>query len=763
MKTDSALGKPLSVICAAVYICSVLTAELSVGVKLSAAFCAAALSAIIIILRRVGRLSNESAFTVLCVLLPISLSLAVSAVSLSLPIRRAESLDGEQVSVTAEITAVGHRSEHYGYYTARLHSERWRGAVTASLAMPDGGGEIGDVICGEVTFALPESGGSYDEAAILRADGIYITAESESMEYSGHRDAFSLTGAATAVNRVLTARISDATDGSSTIAPAVLLGRRDLLSPSVKRDFSRLGISHLFALSGLHLSIIVAGAELMLNRTRLGVGVRCTLMSVGVLAFMVVTGFSPSVVRAGIMTLIRLAAAPIGRQSDSLTSLSFAAAVMVTAKSCLAFDTGLLLSVLATYGCIVYAERSAERAKRRGVRRGLFWRVVFRVCDVVALTLIITALTLPVMWHVFGEVSLVSPVSNLIFVPLITVIIYLSLPLLLVCHVPMLAVPLAHLLLALESSVVQTASAISHIPHIMLPLKFPGVGLLSALIFITVGTALTLKCRERLAKLMRVGICVSCAGLCCVVAASFIISASTADVTFRSRGKNEGFVLRCGMSTVAVDISDGSAGFAGEILFLARRDGASELDAVVLTHYHMKHLSGISSLTERAIVKKLVLPEPESDADLSVCESLLRLCGERGIGCEFYSRRRGETFEIGGVKLSFFDRAVTERSDHPVVTFEAAVGGKRTVYAGGSASEGDVSIFDALFRSDVAVFGSHPPAYKVPLNAAAGGSAVFTKTAADSGYLTDVTVGGAAYRLEGDDVYNTGRYRKSRS
>ena len=58
MKTDSALGKPLSVICAAVYICSVLTAELSVGVKLSAAFCAAALSAIIIILRRVGRLSN---------------------------------------------------------------------------------------------------------------------------------------------------------------------------------------------------------------------------------------------------------------------------------------------------------------------------------------------------------------------------------------------------------------------------------------------------------------------------------------------------------------------------------------------------------------------------------------------------------------------------------------------------------------------------------------------------------------------------------
>ena len=163
-------------------------------------------------------------------------------------------------------------------------------------------------------------------------------------------------------------------------------------------------------------------------------------------------------------------------------------------------------------------------------------------------------------------------------------------------------------------------------------------------------------------------------------------------------------------------------------------------------------------LTERAIIRRLILPEPVCDSDLSVCESLLSICQERGVKCEFYARKNGESIDVNGVELSFFDLVELSRSDHPVVAFEAWLGGRHAVYAGGSSSEGDTALADALFLSDLAVFGSHPPVYKVPFEVGAGGNAVFTEDALASGCLADVAIGGESVILERDGSYSCGNY-----
>lgn len=197
----------------------------------------------------------------------------------------------------------------------------------------------------------------------------------------------------------------------------VLLGDKAAVSEETIADFRASGASHLLAVSGLHMTVLIAALMGVLRKLRLPRRFTAGLCMAAVVVFMAVTGFTPSVVRSGIMYLIYLFAQIVQREPDSLSSLGAAVLVLCGSNPYAAADVGLLLSVTATLGMILFSARlqtwmqnrlfpKAEPRVLRWLRNGLI--------SALSGTLSALVLTLPVTILSFGTVSLIAPLSNLL-------------------------------------------------------------------------------------------------------------------------------------------------------------------------------------------------------------------------------------------------------------------------------------------------------------------------------------------------------------
>lgn len=192
---------------------------------------------------------------------------------------------------------------------------------------------------------------------------------------------------------------------------SVLLGARDPGSRAASEPFADLGLAHLFAVSGLHVGILV-GLVLVPARA-LGAGAAGAALPVLLLLppYAVLTGLPGSVVRAAGLATLALLAPCLGRRFDSLRGLGLLYATSIAWEPAAALDTGLRLSYLAAGG--ILATSRATGGLRFGSRRPWTW-----LGSGLGVTLAAQWSTLPVAAAAFGRISLLSPLANLLAVPL---------------------------------------------------------------------------------------------------------------------------------------------------------------------------------------------------------------------------------------------------------------------------------------------------------------------------------------------------------
>jgi competence protein ComEC len=183
-----------------------------------------------------------------------------------------------------------------------------------------------------------------------------------------------------------------------------VLGDTRDISPSIRADFRDAGLSHLLAVSGANVAFVLALAAPLLRRCRLWS--RAALGCAVVVVFAAATRFEPSVLRASVMALVAMAAMLAGRPVPAMRLLALAVIALLLADPFLLHSVGFLLSVGATAGI---AGLSAPVARRL---RGPRW---FR--ETLAVTLAAQVGVAPVMFPVFGSMPAITPVANLLAVP----------------------------------------------------------------------------------------------------------------------------------------------------------------------------------------------------------------------------------------------------------------------------------------------------------------------------------------------------------
>ena len=194
----------------------------------------------------------------------------------------------------------------------------------------------------------------------------------------------------------------------------MLLGDKAALPSETTADFRTAGVSHLLAVSGLHMATIAQLLFLIFGLFRIPKKRSGPIAAAGIFCFMAVTGFVPSVVRSGIMCLLCLAAPLISRRADPLNSLGTAVLILCLPNPYAAADVGLLLSFFATLGLILFTNPIESWLDSHLNRFRPLHSLMKGIDGILATSASAIFATLPVMILSFGNISLIAPISNLL-------------------------------------------------------------------------------------------------------------------------------------------------------------------------------------------------------------------------------------------------------------------------------------------------------------------------------------------------------------
>lgn len=218
---------------------------------------------------------------------------------------------------------------------------------------------------------------------------------------------------------------------SAGLADALLLGYRRTLEREDLQIFSRVGLSHMIAISGSHITILSA----MIMNFFLTLGLRRRRVLILIFIFLAVypliTGLSASAVRSAIMGALAFLAVYYQRTSSLINALVFSAAVMLAFNPLLLrYDIGFQLSFLALLG-IIYLYPLGESLTNRWLsERHLTIKLknmLKTIFNIINLTLVSQIVILPIALINFGQLSIIAPLANVlvlwVFAPLLAVLI----------------------------------------------------------------------------------------------------------------------------------------------------------------------------------------------------------------------------------------------------------------------------------------------------------------------------------------------------
>ncbi|MBE6754705.1 MAG: ComEC/Rec2 family competence protein, partial [Ruminococcaceae bacterium] len=205
------------------------------------------------------------------------------------------------------------------------------------------------------------------------------------------------------------------TDETAAVLCGMLTGDKSGMTAETAEWFRLCGISHLLAVSGMHLSIIIFMLHALLGLVRgLNMYLRLSLEAAAILWCMAFIGFTPSITRAGLMLLIAYGAQLLQRDSDALSSLFVSVLLICLFNPFAAADAGLLLSFSATLGLILLNEPLLRAVKRRvPIARKGGGRMI---AETLVSSVSASVFTFPVTVLYFGEVSLLAPLANVLSV-----------------------------------------------------------------------------------------------------------------------------------------------------------------------------------------------------------------------------------------------------------------------------------------------------------------------------------------------------------
>ena len=623
---------------------------------------------------------KRKVFPIVCVFISVILSLGISVSYFDFKVKNITSLADKELFVEGEVLKEKSVLSFQNTYEVKIKKQKgmfssFRGELTvpSDITLDEG-----DVFSGVLSFRnFADDIDGYPEKRYKQSKNILLACESDDITVIGKSD--SPYCFFRKINRYLSSLISKKLrDDVSPFVRCVLLGDRDDISAKIKRDFENLGISHMLAISGMHFSIITGFLYLFLSALCVDKRIKNIIMILFCILIMAVTGFSVSVVRAGVMLIISFLCFYFGKISDPASALCFACALICFVSPCSVYDAGLILSFCATFVIVTVGEKI-----RADVFESKLPQKLKKPITALLVSLAASFALLPASYFYFGKISFASPVFTVLFSPVLALILYLALILLLTSKIPFVSFIIVKLLDATVGGALNAVSFISDSHIFTISLDYPFVVYL-ILIFVLICLLLFVFCPKK-------SVCYF------LPIVFFALAYPTCKIVYNDMTKDEMYVSVCntgvndmisctqeGKSTL-IDSGNGSfSPIYSAYTKTMKNDCVTSFSSYIVINYYNKSTSSLNRLLSREFVKTVYLPEPSED-DCEIYERMCETAEDAGVNAITY--KYGEALDLSPVSVIIDEPVYIKRSKRPINKIHIKSGDDEVIYLGAAYSE----------------------------------------------------------------------------
>ncbi|MDR0992225.1 MAG: ComEC family competence protein [Ruminococcus sp.] len=338
----------------------------------------------------------------------------------------AASFDGAYAEISGNVTAVREISSGRAVYTVDgLIGGTTRANVTAFISEQYNKAEVGDSVTIRGKLQILKNTYTFATADYNRSKGIFLQFKTVDDVTVIHKTGSPVRRFAEAVKSRIYTVISRRMSGEDgAVFKAMLFGDRSGISDTLNMTFSRAGVSHIMAVSGAQLSIICSYAAVMLGLLRVGRFRRFFVCVLLIAFFLLICEDSISIARAAIMIIITFAVPLINRQSDTATSLALSCFLLTAVNPFLIRDASFLMSAGGVLAVAVISPPVIE--KMRKDFKGLAGKAYMGTRDIFISSGIVSLTLFPITFLFFDEVSILSPATNILLIPISTLVIILG-------------------------------------------------------------------------------------------------------------------------------------------------------------------------------------------------------------------------------------------------------------------------------------------------------------------------------------------------
>lgn len=486
-----------------------------------------------------------------------------------------------------------------------------------------------------------------EKGTVFTSRGVFLLAYARGNAVYGAGSAASARWWPARAGRAMQERIGVLFQGDDAgVLTAMLTGEKSALSQETSTDLSQSGIYHILSVSGMHCAFLIGAVRLLVGKHRRRLAAACALPLLGFYALL--TGANPSVIRACVMMLFLLAAPLLNRESDGPTSLSVALALILLKNPFAAGSVGLQLSFAAVAG-ILFVSPRLERLLCGEKKHGRLFRFT---ASGISITLGALIWTTPLTTLYFGNVVLLSPLTNLLCLWAAAVIFLGGL---LAVSVSFFALPLGAALAFVPKAalwyLLHVTDFLAGLPHHAIYQTNPYVGPWLAFCYLLFGAALLLRSGGR-RKYALAAVLAAVTLVCSLNLGVQRTRTGNMQIWMLDVGQGESVLLSSGGTTALIDCGSSNGWYdpgqiaADQLLGM----GCKKLDYLLLTHYDTDHVNGTAALLNRLPVETLLAPQPEAASPL--VDELLREARERGTAVRFVEET--EQLSLGVCTLTVY-------------------------------------------------------------------------------------------------------------
>ncbi len=483
---------------------------------------------------------------------------------------------------------------------------------------------------------------------------------------------------------------------------ALLTGNKANISEALKEKMRITGLSHTIAVSGMHVSFLV-GLVVLLFGKRYAAFAAIPIM----LVFVLVSGSTPSVMRAFIMQSFLLTAPLIMREADSVTSLFAALFIILLINPYAIGDVGMQLSFASALGIILFSSpfKNFLLTIFKLNRHTWHGRFISSIVSVLSATGGALAFTLPLIVYYYDTVSLISPISNIVILWAISFLFSLGVAVVGLSFVwfgaAKLIAPAVSLLIR---GIYAAVEILSNVPYAAVYGKS-----VAALAGIAAGYASVIllyayiKRKSRTAKYAAPSLAAVCIAM--IFISAYTPKTSEVDVTVFDVGQGLSFMAEHKSSRVVVDCG-GNRENAGNIVYNKLLEkNARDIDALILTHHHTDHTNGVEMLLSKAKVKQMYIPARLGG--IPEMRNIIKTAQDNGT--KIYAVDDDMSLHFGDMKVRLIYCGGLNKENDTGIAVVITKDEFNTVITGDLENDGEIYLLDNndLPHADVYIVGHH--------------------------------------------------------